>query len=65
MWFFYGPWIFFRNSGHATVYMRVWRLLRFLHILLAIFHSFLINNERESVYFPSHDKKYIYFCVNS
>lgn len=60
---FYGPWNFFRNSGHATVYIRIWLLLRLLHIVLAIFHSFPINNERESVYIPSHDKKDI-FCVS-
>ena len=62
MWFLYGPWSFFRNSGDATVYMRIWLMLLFLYILLAIFHSFPINNERESVYIPSHDKKDIFLC---
>jgi hypothetical protein len=59
---FYGPWIFFRNSGRATVYMRIWLLLHFLHVVLAIFHSFPINNDSESVYILSHDKKNIFLC---
>jgi hypothetical protein len=53
---------FFRNSGHATVCMRIWFLLRFLNIVLEIFHSFPTNNERESVYIPNHDKKDIFLC---
>jgi len=42
--------------------MKMWLLLHLLHIVLVIFHSFPINNERESVYIPSHDKKDIFLC---
>jgi hypothetical protein len=46
-----------------VVYMRMWLLLRSLHTLLAMFQSFPINNERESVYIPSLDKNGILLSI--